>query len=186
MAYSTKIHDPAFERYRQNSKNYGFLFGLGLAVVAIAGFYLYGESGGDMENPEAVTVGFVIGGMFLLIGVYAARSKNVRPTWDGMVTGKNVKKERRKSARPGEQEWRMVYTILIKSENGTTEEIRVEDDDTLFNYFRKGEKVRYHGALRTYEKFDKSGDDIIFCNACGFLHEMEEEVCRNCGCPLLK
>ena len=37
MAYSTKIHDPAFDRYRQNSKNYGFLFGLGLAVAAIAG-----------------------------------------------------------------------------------------------------------------------------------------------------
>jgi len=89
MAYSTKIHDPAFERYRQNSKTYCFLFGLGLALAAIIGFYLYGESGGDMENPEAVTVGFVIGGMFLLIGVYAARSKNVRPRWEGVVTGEN-------------------------------------------------------------------------------------------------
>ncbi|HNU78991.1 MAG TPA: hypothetical protein PKM75_11555 [Prolixibacteraceae bacterium] len=48
MAYSTKIHNPAFEQYRQKSKNYGFLFGLGLVLAAIIGFYLYGESGGDI------------------------------------------------------------------------------------------------------------------------------------------
>ncbi len=186
MAYSTKIHDPAFERLRQNSRNYSFLFGLGLAVAAIAGFYLYGEMGSDMENPEALRIGFIIGGMFLLIGIYSARSRKILPSWDGVVIDKKAKKVKKKTVEPGEREWRMVFTVIIKSENRTTEEIRSEDDDTLFNYYKVGDKVRYHGALHTYEKFDKSGDEIIFCNGCSFMHDIEEDVCRNCGCPLLK
>jgi hypothetical protein len=65
-------------------------------------------------------------------------------------------------------------------------ELRAENDSTVYEYYKLGEKVRYHGKLKTFEKFDKSNDDIIFCNACSFLHEISEETCRNCGCPLLK
>lgn len=186
MAYSRKIDDPAFDRFRRNSQNYSFLFSVGLAFLAIAGFYIYGESGSDMENPEALRIGATIGGMFMLIGIFSARSKKVRPSWDGVISDKKIKEVKKDIGDGRNDALRLVYTVFIKGDYGKTAEIRSEDDDTVYNYYNKGDKVRYHGALNSYEKYDKSGDNIIFCNACAFLHDIGEDVCLNCGCPLLK
>ena len=64
MAYSLKIHDPAFDIYLKNTKDYRFQFAFALAIIAIAGFYLYGEMSDELENPEALYIGLGIGGMF--------------------------------------------------------------------------------------------------------------------------
>lgn len=61
-----------------------------------------------------------------------------------------------------------------------------EDDDTVFNYFLVGDRVRRHGKLNSYEKYDKTADSIIFCSDCATLCEITLEVCRLCQCPLLK
>ena len=49
-----------------------------------------------------------------------------------------------------------------------------EDDDTVFNYYQIGDKVRHHGGLNSIEKYDKSGDEIIFCNACTYLNDIKD------------
>ena len=186
MAYSSKIYDEAFSKYTQNTKNWKFLFAVIIAAVAIAGFYLYGELSTEMDNPDAIYTGLVIGSIFLIIGVYSAKSGNNSYTWDGIVVDKKTKITKKDIGYLGTKAERYVFTIYIKSENGKIHEIRNEDDETVYNYFKIGDKVRHHGGLNSYEKFDKSGDDIIFCNACAFLHDINETVCRNCGCPLLK
>jgi len=99
------------------------------------------------------------------------------------------KKQRKKNY--GEKEeyyWEeyMVFSVLIRSEDGKVHSLKVEDDDTVYNYFQIGDQVRHHKGLNSYEKFDKSKDDIIFCNACATLHDIQEEYCLRCGCPLLK
>ncbi|MDD4777238.1 MAG: hypothetical protein PHV53_03005 [Fermentimonas sp.] len=175
MAYSSKISDPAFDRYLRNTRKWKFQFSLILAAIAIGGFYLYGAFSDEMDNPEALRIGLVIGAMFLLIGLMSAKS-NKKASWDGEVINKKVRRTDKYT----------IYTVYIKSETGKVHEIRSEDDTTVFNYFQKGDKVRFHGKLNSYEKFDKSGDDIIFCNACAFLHYITEDVCIKCGCPLLK
>lgn len=176
MAYSLKIHDPAFDRFIKNTRDYRYQFAFGLAIVAIIGFYLYGEFSDEMDNPEALYIGLGIGGMFFLIGLFSAFSGKKEPTWDGEVVEKEILEVKGKS----------VFVIYIEDAYKKRHEIRSENDATLYDYYRIGEKVRYHGKLKTYEKFDKSGDDIIFCNACSFMHDIEEHICRNCGCPLLK
>src|SRR5690554_6687010 len=130
-----------------------------IAAIAIGGFYLYGAFSDEIDNPEALRIGLVIGAMFLLIGLMSAKSRN-RASWDGVVIDKKVRRTDKQT----------IYTVYIKSETGKVHERRFEDDTTVFNYFKKGDKVRFHGKLNSYEKFDKSGDDIIFCNACAFLH----------------
>lgn len=186
MAYSNKIDDQAFDRYQQNTKNWKFLFALALAVIAVAGFYIYGETSSDMDNPEALQIGLGIALMFVLIGFFSGRSKSYSETWDGVVVDKKIKHTTKDIGYDHVKAERIVFTIIIRSEDGKTYEIRDEDDNTVYNYYKIGDKVRHHGGLHSYEKFDKSGDDIIFCNACAFLHSIEEDVCRNCGCPLLK
>ncbi len=175
MSYSTRINDPAFDRYLRNSRKWKFQFSLILAVVAIAGFYLYGALSDEMDNPESLRIGLVIASMFLLIGLFSAKPRT-STSWDGLVVDKKVRKT----------EKYLVYTVYFKSQTGKVHERRDENDDTVFNYYKIGDRVRFHGRLNSYEKFDKSSDDIIFCNACAFLHDIDEEVCRNCGCPMLK
>lgn len=175
MSYSPKISDPAFDRYLRNSRKWKFQFSLILAAVAIAGFYLYGALSDEMDNPESLRIGLVIGSMFLVIGLFSASSRK-NASWDGSVVDKKIRKT----------EKYLVYTVYFKSQSGKVHESRAENDDTVFNYYKIGDRVRFHGKLNSYEKFDKAGDDIVFCNACAYLHDMDEEVCRNCGCPLLK
>ncbi|MGQ8336554.1 hypothetical protein ACUNWD_08395 [Sunxiuqinia sp. A32] len=186
MPYSSKIHDQAFDKYAQNTKDWGFLFSAILAIIVISSFYAYGEFSDEMDNPEAIQIGFIIGLMFLLIGYVAGRSTTKAQTWDGVIVDKKTKTTTKDIGYPGVKAERHVFTILIKDGNGRIHEIRDEDDETVFNYYNIGDKVRYHGKLKSYEKYDKSKDEIIFCNACAFLHDIEEDICKNCGCPLLK
>lgn len=176
MAYSSKIKDPKFDRYLKNTRNYRYQFAFGLAVIAVIGFFLYGEFSDEMDNPEALYIGLVIGGMFLLIGLYSVFSLQPKLDWDGEVAEKEIL----------EKDGKSIFLVYIEDSRGMRHELRAENDATVYDYYHLGEKVRYHGKLKTFEKFDKSKDDIIFCNACSFLHEISEDTCRNCGCPLLK
>ncbi|MDG1279059.1 MAG: hypothetical protein P8O16_17400 [Algoriphagus sp.] len=176
MAYSSKIKDPKFDQYLKNTRNYRYQFAFGLGVIAVIGFFLYGEFSDEMDNPEALYIGLVIGGMFLLIGLYSVFSLRPKLDWDGEVAEKEIL----------EKDGKSIFLVYIEDSRGMRHELRAENDPTVYEYYKLGEKVRYHGKLKTFEKFDKSNDDIIFCNACSFLHEISEETCRNCGCPLLK
>jgi len=176
MAYSEKINDPAFDRYLRNTKNYRLQFSLALAFIAIAGFFLYGHFSDEMDNPEALYIGLTIGGMFIIIGLFSARSVKSAVTWDGVVTGKKIRQAGGK----------LEYVVMISDAKNRIHEIKSENDATLHDYYREGEKVRFHGRLHSYEKYDKSKDEIIFCNACAFMHDISDDFCRNCGCPLLK
>jgi hypothetical protein len=184
MSYSNKIHDQAFDKYLQNTKNWKFQFSLILAFIAVVGFWMYGEFNAEMDNPEALQIGLLIGLMFIVIGFFSGRTSQ-KQDWDGTVADKKTKIVMKDIGYQNKAE-RMVYTVYIKSETGKVHEIRSENDDTVFNYYKIGDKVRRHERLKSYEKLDKSADSIIFCNACAFLHDINEDVCRNCGCPLLK
>jgi len=176
MAYSDKINDPSLNKYLKNTNNYKFIFSFGLAFIAVVGFYLYGEFGDDMDNPEALSVGLVIGGMFFLIGLFSVFSGRRKASWDGMVVEKKILDQKNKR----------LFIVYIENANNQRHEMVAEDDDTLYNYYKIGDKVRYHGKLKTFEKFDKSNDGLIFCNACAFMNTKEDDVCVNCGCVLLK
>ena len=176
MAYSDKINDPAFDRYLKNTSNYRLQFSLVLAFAATAGFFLYGHFGDEMDNPEALYIGLAIGGMFILIGLISALSVRPAQTWDGVVTGKKIRRTKGK----------LEYVVMISDGKKKIHEIKSENDATLYDYYREGEKVRFHGRLHTFEKYDKSKDETIFCNACSFMNEIRDDFCRNCDCPLLK
>lgn len=176
MPYSAKINDPRFAKYLKNTADYRNQFGFALSIIAVVGFYLYGELSDEMDNPEALYIGLTIGGLFFIIGLYAAFSRKKEADVEAEVVEKEIKKEHGRS----------YFIVYFEDQLGNKREIKTENDPTLYNYYRIGEKVKYHGHLKTYEKYDKSGDDIIFCNACSFMNDISEVTCRNCGCPLLK
>lgn len=189
IGYSCHINDPAFDLYLRNKKRYAWIFSVLLAAAAVVGFFIYGETSRDMDNPQALYIGLLIGGMFIMIAFAANLSMKGRNTWDGTVCEKTVEKKTRlrKTDDPDtrRQEY-LLYKVVVKSDQGRRFEITAENDDTLYHYYEVGDKVRYHGKLGTYEKYDKSKDAIIFCNACASLNEMADERCLRCNCPLLK
>ncbi len=189
MGYSNRINDPAFAKYRADSDRYAFIFAFIIAAAAVLGFFLYGELGKEMENPDALYIGLGIGGMFIAIAWITNRSKKGAKSWDATVCDKQViKKTRRRNAADMDYHAReyLLYKVVLRAGDGKLHEITSENDDTVYNYYQVGDRVRYHGSLRSYEKYDKSKDTIVFCNACASLNEMSSDRCHRCHCPLLK
>lgn len=191
VGFSPRINDPAFAKYIKNSNSWSALFSLILAVVAIAGFFIYGETGSEMENPQALYIGFGIGGMFVFIALLQILGRKRSKTWDGIVVDKQVKSKRRRQSTGNEDNdyyW-VDYTefaVVIRQSNGKLHQLTAADDDTVFNYYQINDRVRHHGGLNSYEKYDKSRDTYIFCNACASLNSITDVRCARCKCPILK
>lgn len=188
IGYSPLINDPAFARYMKNSKVWSLAFAAVLAVIAIIGFYVYGETSSEMDNPEALYIGLGLGGMFLVIALFQTIGRSRSTTWDGVVIDKKTENKRRKRKSANGRYWHsyQLYSVGIKKDNGNMYYQSAEDDDTVYNYYQVGDKVRHHKGLNSLEKYDKSGDTIIFCNACASLNDIENDKCFRCSCPLLK
>lgn len=189
LGYSQKISDPAFAEYLKNTNRWSLYFSLLLAVIAVVGFFIYGENSTEMDNPEAAYIGLGIGGMFIVIALFQIIGRKKSKTWDGTVIDKKMEIKKRKQYHTGNdyywQEYAL-FTVFIRSEGGKLHTISAENDDTVFNYYQIGDSVRHHARLNSYEKYDKSNDTIIFCNACASLNDIEDDYCHRCNSPLLK
>ncbi len=186
IGYSEKINDPAMARYVRNTNRWSAIFALIIAVAAVVGFYIAGETGSDMGNPEALYIGLSVGSMFLLIALFQIVGRKKSTTWDGTVVEKKVVIKSRRSKDDDFLKDYTVFTIYIRNEAGKNYSISAEDDDTQYNYYQIGDKVRHHKGLNSNEKYDKSKDSIIFCNACASLNDIKDDFCFRCKCPLLK
>jgi len=183
--FSPRINDPAFARYVKNTNRWSAIFSIILAVAAVVGFYIAGEMGADnMENPQALYIGFGIGGMFLTIALFQIRGRKRSATWDGTVEDKTLKKKTHHDQHSAEEY--LEYSVIVRSDHGKRHVIRAKNDDTLYNYYKIGDRVRRHAGLNTFEKYDKTGDKFIPCNACATLCDINDDVCFRCKCPLLK
>lgn len=191
IGYSERINDPAFALYLKNTNRWSAIFSMVLAVAAVLGFYIYGETSSEMENPQALFIGLGISGMFFIIALYTIIARKRSKTWDGVVTDKTIKKKNRRQSTGGGDDYYIHYyteyaVIVRENGNGKIHHMTAEDDDTVFNYYQIGDRVRHHAGLNSYEKYDKSKDSIIFCNGCGTLCEISDHICFRCQCPLLK
>lgn len=188
--FSSRINDPAFSKYIKNSNRWAALFSIILACVAIVGFYIAGEKGIDnIENPQGLYIGLGVGGMFLLIAFFQIVGKKRSKTWDGRVEDKKVKKKTEsQSYSDGSVRYEdyLEYQVIIRCDSGKRYVLRAKNDDTMYNYYRIGDLVRHHGGLNSYEKYDKTLDSFIPCNACATLCDIKDDVCFRCKCPLLK
>lgn len=191
IGFSSKINDPAFTKYINSSNQWAVVFSAILAVAAIIGFFIYGETSSEMENPQALFIGMGIGGMFVIIALFQVIKRKRSRTWDGTVIDKTVKKKSRRQSSGSDTndyyiQYFTEYAVIIRDKTGKKHRMVVEDDDTVYNYYKIGEFVRHHAGLNSYEKYDKSKDSIIFCNACATLCSINDDVCFRCSCPLLK
>ena len=93
VGFSARINDPAFAKYVKNSNKWSGIFAVLLAFAAVIGFYIYGETSSEMQNPQALFIGLGIGGMFILIALFQVIGRKSSKTWDGTVVDKKTEKK---------------------------------------------------------------------------------------------
>jgi rubrerythrin len=177
--------DPkVIQRARKNKKN-AWIFTLVLTVLFPVGFALAGLFVEDMPMNEALIIGIGLGLLALVIGlVRVSRMKS--GTWDGVVTDKRQKQKVEHDRDTTATRYRTVYTLSVREDSGKTHTLTYVDNRTLYDYFKVGDRIRCHQAFGTYEKYDKSADQVIYCNICGTLNDIAVDTCTSCRLPLFK
>lgn len=189
LGYSKRINDPSFMQYISNTNRWAAIFSSIMAVASIIGFFIAGEVGAEgLDNPQSLYIGFGIGGMFLTIAFFQIISRKISRTWDGVVVDKTIKQKMRRRDNENESDdYYTEYTVAIKENtSGKLHRITSENNETVYNYYQIGDRLRHHALLNSYEKYDKSRDNIIFCSACSTLCDISSDTCFRCKCPLLK
>jgi len=186
VGYSSKIADPAFDKYRTNSKRWSYIFAAVLFLAAVIGFPIYGQVSGELEMPYSLYYGLGIGGMFVAIAAWQSFSRDRDTTWDGVVVDKRTYKKQSHDKDNNSTRYYTVYEYKVKRDNGKLYTHRTEDNSIVYNYFNIGDKVRHHKGFGGYEKYDKTKDLFLFCTACGSQNDISNDHCFRCKCPLLK
>lgn len=185
IGFSSKINDPAFASYKRKSVAWAFIFSGILAVIAIAGFPIYGNMSGEIEWPNSLFYGFGIGGMFIVIALLQTLKRGLDKTWDGVVVSKDsyTLKERNRN---GQTHYHTIYILKIEKDSGRTKKHKWRDIPGVYDYYNIGDKVRHHKGFSYYEKYNKSDDFQIMCAACMSFQDIGRDICPRCRCPLLK
>lgn len=174
VGWSERIGDSRFAGYQRSRRVYILLFTLGLLVLVPALLFAFGQLSFDGEG---LAVAGVLVVMFLLIGLSSLRGARPREEeWEGTVEEKLP--------------WfnREANLVYIRLDDGRRLKLSFADQALLYDYFKVGDRIRAHRKknLRALEKFDKRGDEILFCPSCGSLSDARADYCAACGSPLLK
>lgn len=108
--------------------------------------------------------------------------------WEGVVVDKSSKKRsKRESKDDSTYTTYTEYTTVISTKGGKKKTIvEVDSRRDMYDYLSVGDRVRYHPAFGTYEKYDKSKDRIIFCNVCSMQSPIHNDRCKRCNNLLFK
>lgn len=180
IGWSDKLDDPHIQkmaaRQRKSAQVFGVIFGILFPVgFAAAGIFIK-----EVPLKLALIVGVGLGLLMAIIAFFRLRSLN-KPVWEGSVVDKTAKEHTDKKDKTHTD-----YTVVFKGIGGGKRYLRLRDDPAHYDYFAIGDKVRYYPVFGTYEKRDKSGDEIIFCNVCSAQNSMSASACTRCKSPLFK
>jgi len=176
-------HPEILEAVRKNKKS---AMGCAWAFMLLfpVGFLLAGLFMDDMPLNEAIIIGVGLGAIMLIINLVRIKGMK-RPLWEGVVAEKFHKKRQRH--RDDTVDTYTEYTTVIKTDAGKKKRIIEKDSDRhMYDYLSVGDRVRYHPAFGTYEKYDKSRDKIIYCNVCRMMNKIEDDRCKRCDNLLFK
>ena len=193
MAYSNKINDPKYKKYRFIRR----FLPVGISVFAPLALAVYLAALGKICEPRAIGAVIAFGVLlFFILGGKRAFDRD----FDGTVTDKRLRRVTTLEGKRGVDADR--YILIVTDDRGREHESAiVESVDQAdranagevysrkadaIEYFRRGDRVRHHAGLRLYEKEDKSKDRRILCCRCLVLTDKTEDCCRGCGLPLLK
>ncbi len=158
-------------------------------LLPLLGFPLAGLLVEDMPLNEAIIIGVSLATLVLVASLLklATRTKTM---WEGVVIDqKQQQKHRRATGSSGERIYESYtsYTTVIRTDQGRKKTIVEKGSNNhMYDYLNVNDRIRYHPDFATYEKYDKSKDNIIYCNVCSLLNPINNKRCRRCDNLLFK
>jgi ribosomal protein L40E len=184
VGWSPRSNDPEILEAARKNKKSAMGCAWTFALLFPIGFLLAGLFVDEMPLNEAIIIGVGLGVVMLVINLVRAKGMK-RPVWEGVVVQK-YKKERQRH-RDDTVDTYTEYTTVIKTDAGKKKQIVERDSGRdMYDYLAVGDRVRYHPAFETYEKFDKSKDRIIYCNVCRMMNPIANDRCKRCNNLLFK
>lgn len=160
-----------------------------LVLVPLLGFPLAGLLIEEFPLGEGLVIGVGIALVMLIINLLAL-SGSKKPAWDGVVVRKYSRERYDRHRSEGETDTYTSYTefntVIKKDSGGKKTIVEKGSGRIMYDYLSEGDRVRYHPAFQTYEKYDKSGDRIIYCNVCSMMNPIENDRCKRCNNLLFK
>lgn len=185
VGWTERHLDPAVLARASKNKKHAWVFTLVMTVLFPVGFALAGALMDDMPLNEALIIGIGLGLLMLTIGLVRI-SRMKTGTWDGTVIDKKQKRKMNNTPEDHPVSYRTIYTLVVADDNGKKHKLNYTDNTALYNYFNVGDRIRCHMAFGTYEKYDKSSDSMIYCNICGTINDIGNDLCQSCHLPLFK
>ena len=192
IGFSNAINDPRFASKKRTQGCASFIFSLIVIPMPLIGFAIYGYYFQDkMPMKEVLLTGAGVSGIFLLFYVIFWLKKLLSSDWEGVVTALTEEEHlyHRNNANrtyTSRNEYYYMYVVRIQTTSGKIKKIENRSQNSFYyNYFKVGDRVKYHHDIDYYEKYDKTYDTHILCPFCAKVNPITDDVCK-CGAPIMK
>ena len=191
VGFSQRIHDPVFEKLQKEGFRRNVKIGLIALPVIILLFQLGPLFSRDFTRPIALGVGCFVGGFGLVGTLISGALRSSAGTWDGEVIDKKIIEH---TTRDQDDIARTHYmhTIVFSLAGGGRKKMKRKLNTgslkawDMMVYLNVGDKVRYHGKLEFFEKYDKSRDAEVPCANCHKFVDIRLDSCPHCHVPIIK
>ncbi len=192
VGFSNAVNDPRFASKKRTQGCASFIFSLIVIPMPLIGFAIYGYYFQDkMPMKEVLLTGAGVSGIFLLFYVVFWLKKLFSSDWEGVVTALTEEEHlyHRNNANrtyTSRNEYYYMYVVRIQTTSGKIKKIENRSQNSFYyNYFKVGDRVKYHHDIDYYEKYDKTYDTHILCPFCAKVNPITDDVCK-CGAPIMK
>lgn len=195
IGFSKVVYEPRFKNFYEKDIRKKII--LNFLIVLMPFFILVSASllANVIPLGYALKVSLVISSIILILSLFIWFISSKAKSWDGEVISKH-EEEREKTVRHGsgkharyERVSYTVYVIQVLLDSEDSYNIVYETDTVEGKYyyenFNEGDRIRYHGKLHYYEKYDKSKDTFVLCPFCKTVNYIKSSKCE-CGAPLIK
>jgi len=193
VGFSNRINDPIFKTNQKARFNRSIKHGLIFFPILLLLFQIIPFFAEDFTHQMALVVGLFVGVFGMIWILVGGARRAAAKTWDGEVIDKKITERRnRNDAAPTGYDTDYYHIIVFRLTNGRKKKMRRKLRTNALNawdmmiYLNIGDKVRYHGKLDYYEKYDKSRDAEVPCANCHKYVDIRLENCQHCQVPVVK
>ena len=187
VGFSQRINAPVFRELEKTSIRKNLIIGLIVSLALFLFFQVFPFFMKDFTRPIALIVGCLVGGGVLIHTLTSSAKRASAKPLDGEVANKKITEHNKLRASTTYS-----HTITFNLVGGGRKKIKKTlltgqlDAWDMMIYLNIGDRVRYHGRLDYFEKYDKSRDTEIPCAGCRKYVDIRPDNCPNCRAPIIK